>query len=189
CAVTATTPSASGSVVIGTGMSVCQPTTGGGVFEFLVTSAETVDVFTGHEMQFQTNPRIDIVGIDQTTGGAGVLYGTPNALPDPPSVPSTFVPLAQLQHAAGATTIPSSAIIADLRSFVGLNPPTVNRAKLISTADQTLNDTTVTVVSLSSASYDVGGMADLANNRVKVTKAGWYVFSARVSFAFNATGY
>ena len=124
CVVSATSPSPSGSVVIGTGLAVCQPTTAGGAFPFLVSVAETVDVFTANPMQFVSNPRIDIVGIDQTTGNSSVLVGTPNALPSPPTVPSTFVPLAQLTHAAGATTIPSSAI-ADLRQSVGLAGATV----------------------------------------------------------------
>jgi hypothetical protein len=123
CAVSATTPSPSGSVVIGTGLAVCQPTTGGGAFPFLVTAAETVDVFTNNPMQFVNTPRTDIVGIDQTTGQAAVLVGTPNAIPSPPTVPSTFVPLAQLRHAANATTIPAS-VIDDLRVTVDPAAPT-----------------------------------------------------------------
>ena len=117
CAVSATSPSASGSVVIGTGLAIAQPTTGGGAFPFLVTAAETVDVFTTNPMQFVNNPRTDIVGIDQTTGAAAVLTGTPNAIPVAPTVPSTFIPLAQLRHAANATTIPAS-VIDDLRTMI-----------------------------------------------------------------------
>lgn len=118
CAVTATTPSATGSVVIGVGLANVQPTTGGGAFPELVTAAETVDVFTANPMQFETNPRNDIVGITQDGAGT-VLVGTPNAIPTDPAVPSTVVPLWRLRHLAGATTITPQAAD-DLRVPVSL---------------------------------------------------------------------
>lgn len=119
CAVAATTPSATGSVVIGVGLANVQPTTGGGAFPELVTAAETVDVFTANPMQFETNPRNDIIGITQD-GAATVLVGTPNAIPTDPTVPSTVVPLWRLRHAAGATTITPQAAD-DLRASISLN--------------------------------------------------------------------
>lgn len=108
--VTATTPSASGSVVVGAGAGVCQPTTAGGVFPLVEPSDETVDVFTANPMQFVANPRNDIVVFDQVTGLVAVLTGTPGAIPTDPTVPSTAIPLARLRHLANVTTIPSGQI-------------------------------------------------------------------------------
>lgn len=115
--VTATTPSATGSVVVGIGLAVCQPTTSGGAFPMPNGADTTLDIFTANPMQFVTNPRNDIVGVDQSTGALSVLTGTPNAVATDPAIPATFVPLARLRHAANATTIASSKID-DLRVTV-----------------------------------------------------------------------
>ena len=109
--VTATTPSASGSVTVSAGLGVCQPTTGGGVFP-LPNTTGALDVFTTDPMQFVGNPRNDIVVIDTADGAVKTLVGTPNATPalGEQTIPTTVLPLARLRHAANATTIPSSAI-------------------------------------------------------------------------------
>lgn len=190
CTVTATTPSASGLVNVDTGLAICQPTTSGGVFPLPSTNG-TLDIFTANPMALVGNPRNDIVVIDQVDGVTKVKVGTPNATPSlgEQSVASTEVALARLRHLANATTIPSTQID-DLRVPVTLNyAPTLNRVKITSTSDQTLADNTVTVVNFSATSYDVGGMADLPNNRIKIITAGWYTFTVRAMFAFNNTGY
>ena len=117
-AVSATSPSASGSVVVGAGAGVVQPSTGGGAFPLVEPSDETVDVFTANPMQFVNNPRNDVVVLDQTTGLVQVLTGAPNAVPSDPAIPATALPLARLRHAANATTIPAGNID-DLRTYVG----------------------------------------------------------------------
>lgn len=117
--VTATTPSANGSVVVGMGLAVSQPSTSGGAFPLPNGADTSLDIFTSNPMQFVANPRNDIVGVDQTTGSIAVLTGTAAAVPADPTIPSTFVPLARLRHAANATTIPSSKID-DLRVKVSL---------------------------------------------------------------------
>lgn len=111
CEVTATTPSASGSVQVAIGEGICQPTTNGGVYPIPVTTGN-LDIFTANPMQFVANPRNDIVILDQTDGQVKALIGTPNATPSlgEQTVPTTAVPLARLRHLAGATTIPSTAI-------------------------------------------------------------------------------
>lgn len=122
--VTATTPAASGSVVVGAGAGLCQPTTAGGLFPLVAPANETVDVFTANPMQFVNNPRNDIVGIDQTTGLVTVITGASNAIPDDPAIPTTVLPLARLRHGANATTIPKAGDpasgIDDLRVKVDL---------------------------------------------------------------------
>jgi hypothetical protein len=108
--VTATTPSPSGSVVVGKGAAICQPSSQ--AFPLIEPADETFDVFTANPMQFVNNPRNDVIVLDQVTGLVTNLVGTPNAVPSSgeQSVPATAVPLARLRHAANATTIPSTVI-------------------------------------------------------------------------------
>jgi hypothetical protein len=117
--VTATTPSASGSVVVGKGAAMCQPSSQ--AFPLVEPADETFDVFTANPMQFVNNPRNDVIVLDQVTGLVTNLVGTPNAVPSSgeQSVPVTAVPLARLRHTANATSIPA-ANIDDLRVYVGL---------------------------------------------------------------------
>ncbi|HVJ31675.1 MAG TPA: hypothetical protein VND94_01055 [Terriglobia bacterium] len=63
-----------------------------------------------------TNPRWDIVYIDQTTGVVGVATGTESASPSDPAVPSGKIPVARVRLTAAAVTIPSS-IIDDIRQI------------------------------------------------------------------------
>lgn len=107
-ALTATAP-ASGSVSVGTGLAVCQPTTSGGVFP-IPNSVGNLDIFTANPMQFVSNPRNDIVVADSLDGQVKALIGTPNATPSlgEPVVPATSVPLWRIRHAANATTIPGN---------------------------------------------------------------------------------
>jgi hypothetical protein len=119
--VTATTPSPSGSVVVGKGAAICQPSSQ--AFPLIEPADETFDVFTANPMQFVNNPRNDVIVLDQVTGLVTNLVGTPNAVPSSgeQSVPATAVPLARLRHAANATTIPST-VIDDLRVFTSFSP-------------------------------------------------------------------
>jgi hypothetical protein len=120
---TPTSPSPSGSVVIGKGAAVCQPSSQ--AFPLVEPADETFDVFTANPMQYVNNPRNDVIVLDQVTGLVTNLVGTPNAVPSSgeQSVPATAVPLWRLRHAANATTIPAS-VMDDLRvpTHVGGGP-------------------------------------------------------------------
>jgi hypothetical protein len=125
---TPTSPSPSGSVVIGKGAAICQPSSQ--AFPLVEPADETFDVFTDNPMQFVTNPRNDVIVLDQVTGLVTNLVGEPNAIPSSgeQSVPATAVPLWRLRHAANATTIPAS-VMDDLRvsvSFAGAPGPWVD---------------------------------------------------------------
>jgi hypothetical protein len=117
--VTPTTPSPSGSVVVGKGAAVCQPSSQ--AFPLVEPADETFDVFTANPMQFVNNPRNDIIVLDQVTGLVTNLVGTPNVTPSSgeQSVPATAVPLWRLRHAANATTIPAT-VMDDLRVPTGM---------------------------------------------------------------------
>lgn len=102
------TPTASGSVLIGSGAAVTQATTIAGA-SFMVNDTQlTLDVFTANPVGGL--PRNDIVVIDSGTTTIRVIVGTPNAVPTDPTVPTTALALARLRHAASATTIPTAKI-------------------------------------------------------------------------------
>lgn len=183
------TTTASGSVLVAAGAGVVQAATLDGAGLLVNDSQVTLDVFTANPMS--SLPRNDIVVFDRATTSVRVIIGTASSTPADPTVPTSCIPLARLRNAGSATTIPTSAID-DLRTFTTLAfSPTLARAKMVTTADQTLSDSTATNVDFSSASvsYDTAGMADRANSRIKITKAGIYTFTSRVAFALNSTGY
>lgn len=183
------TATASGSVLVPAGAGVVQAAVLDGADVLVNDTQATIDVFTANPMP--ALPRNDIIVFDTATTSLRVIVGTASATPADPTVPSSAIPLARLRNSASATTIPT-ANIDDLRTFTTLAfSPKLARARMETTADQTLSDATATVVDFTTAttSYDTAGMADKANNRIKITKAGLYVFTARAAFALNATGY
>lgn len=61
--------------------------------------------------------------------------------------------------------------------------------KITATADQACANLGVPVVAFGSTVYDTSGMADLANNRIVIKKAGYYRINSHIVWASNATGY
>jgi len=111
------TATASGSVQVGQGAGVAQPSFTAGA-SLMTDPAPTLNVFTANPVGGL--PRNDIVVFDSLTAAVSVLVGSANATPTDPTIPNTALPLARLRHAANATTIPTSKID-DLRVFTGLS--------------------------------------------------------------------
>jgi len=61
-----------------------------------------------------TNPRYDIVYVDQLTGAVGVAAGSENVSPSDPAVPAGKVPIARVRLATATTAITNS-LLDDLR--------------------------------------------------------------------------
>jgi hypothetical protein len=104
----AQTATASGSIVVGRGMAVVQPSLTAGGTPVVSNADKTVDVFTSSPMG--ALPRYDLVIFNSDSGTIEVVVGTPNASPTDPNVTANHVKLARLRHAANATTIPTSKI-------------------------------------------------------------------------------
>lgn len=64
-------------------------------------------------------------------------------------------------------------------------------AKMLSAANQSIPDATVTIVNFTGGSeaYDTDNMGSIATDRLIIRTAGYYRFSLRASFASNASGY
>ena len=114
------TATASGSVVVGAGMGVVQSSVTAGVSRLVSNADKTLDVLVASPMG--SLPRIDVVVLEQSSATIKVLVGTPNATPTAPAAAASELQLAQLNHAANATTVPASAIT-DVRTFTTLNMP------------------------------------------------------------------
>lgn len=190
-AVTATTPSASGSVVVGAGEGVCQPTTAGGAFPLVEPSDETFDVFTLNPMQFVANPRNDIIVFDQVTGLIAALTGVAGAIPVDPTIPTTAIPLARLRHAANAITIPSNKID-DLREYVSLAPPktvlTTECRTLLAAWSKAIPANTVANVQWATPTTNTLGLTqtDAATFTVPVGKGGLFLITATLNVGASA---
>lgn len=65
-----------------------------------------------------SNPRIDRVVINNTTGAVSVITGTESATPQPPAIPSGTYPVAQI-YLVPETTYITNQIITDERIFFG----------------------------------------------------------------------
>jgi hypothetical protein len=114
------TATASGSVVVGSGMGVLQSTVTSGMAPLVSNADKTVDVLGASPMG--SLPRIDVIVFKQSTASIEVIVGTPNASPVANPAAAFELQLAQINHAANATTVPTSAIT-DLRVFTTLNVP------------------------------------------------------------------
>lgn len=114
------TATASGSVVVGSGMGVLQSTVTSGMAPLVSNADKTVDVLGASPMG--SLPRIDVIVFKQSTASIEVIVGTPNASPVANPAAASELQLAQINHAANATTVPTSAIT-DLRVFTTLNVP------------------------------------------------------------------
>jgi hypothetical protein len=66
---------------------------------------------------------------------------------------------------------------------------TMPRAKITATADQSLTSAVTTAVTLGSVVYDNAAMADTANSRLVIKRAGYYRVTGRCVWASNATGH
>lgn len=102
------TTTASASVVVDSGMGVVQDTSLNGAVPLINNSPKTLDVLVANPVGGV--PRNDIVVFDASSESISVVVGDANATPTDPTVPATAIPLARLRHAAGATTVPASAI-------------------------------------------------------------------------------
>jgi hypothetical protein len=73
-----------------------------------------------------SNPRFDLVVIDQTTGAASVITGAEAASPvlPSPSAP-TQIPIAKISLTTSTTAI-AAAAITDLRALFRVPPPPIN---------------------------------------------------------------
>ena len=185
--VTPTTPAPSGSVVVGKGAAVCQPSSQ--AFPLVEPADETFDVFTANPMQFVNNPRNDIIVLDQVTGLVTNLVGEPNAIPSAgeQAVPATAVPLARLRHDANATTIPASAID-DLRVFTyffgAASKPAAYLEKTTSG-----NVTTNTLVDLVWETRAASPGVTTTATTVTPGRAGYYVVEGYISWTSSSGGW
>lgn len=114
------TPTATSSIIVGAGAGVIQAATLDGASIVGDVQDSVIDVLGPSPVV--GNPRNDIVVADRATGSIRVIIGAAAAIPADPAVPSSAIPLARLSHAAGATTVPTTAIT-DLRVFTTLNQP------------------------------------------------------------------
>lgn len=62
-----------------------------------------------------SNPRYDIVYVDEQTGVVGVVGGSENAIPVDPAIPSGKIPIARIKWTVGAVSI-TNAMLEDLRT-------------------------------------------------------------------------
>ena len=69
-----------------------------------------------------TNPRIDRVVIDDTTGIVSVATGTEAAAPTPPAIPTGKIPVAQVALATSTSAI-DNGVLTDERAFFRFPPP------------------------------------------------------------------
>ena len=74
---------------------------------------------------------------------------------------------------------------ATLRADVPSNWP---RTKARANALQNFTHNVAAVVNLSAAVYEVENTVEVANNRIKILKPGWYICNARVEWTANAAG-
>ena len=102
------TATASGSIIVGRGCALVQPSLTTGVLPLVGDDDKTIDVLTASPMG--ALPRNDLVIFNADTGKREVVVGSPNASPTDPTVSANHVKLARIRNAANATTIPASAI-------------------------------------------------------------------------------
>lgn len=114
---------------------------------FAGVSAQTVSGFTAPASQ----SRIDRVVLAPSTGVASRVAGTEGS-GSPPALPTGRLPLAQIVLQPGTTAITNS-MIADERAF-GFTYPGRRGAMLKRTADQSIPNNTLTLVSWQAAEYD-----------------------------------
>lgn len=80
------------------------------------TLTETTSQTSGTITAPVSNPRIDRIVGDNTTGAISIVTGTPAGSPVAPAVPSGKFPIAQIALTTGTTSI-TDAIISDERAF------------------------------------------------------------------------
>ena len=108
---------ASKNVSVAAGAGAAQSAVIDGASVIINDTATVVDVLNANPMGGL--PRNDLIVLDAATRSLRVIVGTPNAVPTDPTVPATATRLARVRNAAGATTVPASAID-DLRSFTSV---------------------------------------------------------------------
>ncbi len=84
-----------------------------------------------------TNPRNDIVHIDETTGAVGVATGTEAASPTDPAVPAGKIPLARIALTTSTTTVTDSIITNLGPELVGWLKPDGDGSSLTGVGSQT----------------------------------------------------
>jgi len=93
-----------------------------------------------------TNPRNDIIYIDETTGAVAVATGTEAASPSDPAIPASKIPIAKIALTVGMTEITNADLI-DYRTgvFTGWLKPDGDGSGLsgIGVADQVARDNTI----------------------------------------------
>lgn len=120
-----TTSTSPKSVRVDAGSAVTQQASLSGAWITHSDAALDIDVLTDNPVG--GTPRNDIVIIDSGTESIRVLIGQPNAAPEDPTVPATAVALQRIRHAAGATSIPASALEGgDLRTWTVMRGGIVN---------------------------------------------------------------
>lgn len=154
------------------GVAVVEGDDAAGQGNYLVEASETLGAFT-IDTADASNPRIDRVGIqlnDPSEGGSAgrnctfvVVKGTAAASPSAPTLPDSFLELAQVTVPAAATSI-EDADITDTRTIARLTHEVVNTASIDGDAVTTakIADDAVTSDKLAAAST---GSLDSGNLR------------------------
>lgn len=136
-----------------------------------------------------TNPRIDRVGINITTGNYEVTTGTEAASPVAPDYPADNYPLCQIALATSTTQITNS-LITDERVLVNSAAP--SGTFVYSSSSQSIGNATVTEVQFGAEQYDDENNHDTVTNNQRIyvpNNARRARFTAQVEFQTNTTGF
>lgn len=128
-----------------------------------------------------TNPRNDIVYIDQATGALGVATGTEAASPTDPSIPGGKVAVARIRLRVNINQITNNDID-DLRNSPSGATGFTSAVRAYSTANQSITVDTTEKVELNAETYDVDGEFDTTNNKFTANAAGKYLVHGQVLY-------
>ncbi len=112
-----------GMSMAGTGVTAGTTVTGVNPTAGTITASATVaagtNAYTFTVPTQVSNPRIDRVCLNATTGVVSWVPGTAAATPSPPSIPAGYLPLCQLLVTPSTTAITMTSVVADERTLQG----------------------------------------------------------------------
>lgn len=138
-----------------------------------------------------TNPRSDIVYLDESSGAVGVATGTENASPVDPAVPAGKFPVARINWTVGMTEI-TNADLDDLRvAFpTGWLKPDGDGSSLtgIGSVDQTARDMAASATVLALIVADATAIAGPFGSLYLVDNFGADSLTTKTNATYNAAG-
>jgi len=115
-----------------------------------------------------TNPRIDRIVIDESTGAYSVIAGTEAASPAAPAITAGKLPCCQVALAVSTTAI-TNTLITDERAIFKKPPAVPFRGCLISASDASSMVSSNLDVPFNTESYDTDSFHDNATNNTRIT--------------------